>query len=97
MDLAVGCTYKCLNAGPGAPAFLYVSARLREVLRQPIWGWFSQRRPVRHGTQVRPGGGRSAEFMTGTPSIPGTAAVEEGARLCLSGRTRDVTRSRACS
>jgi len=43
VDLAVGCTYKYLKRGSRRPAFLYVSARLRDVLRQPIWGWFSQR------------------------------------------------------
>jgi kynureninase len=81
-DLAVGCTYKYLNAGPGAPAFAYVCARLREVLRQPIWGWFSQRDQFDMGPGYDPAPGM-AKFMTGTPSIPGTAAVEEGARLLL--------------
>src|SRR5579863_5338206 len=82
VDLAVGCTYKYLNAGPGAPAFVYVSARLRETLRQPIWGWFSQRDQFDMGPRYDPAPGM-AKFMTGTPSIPGTAAVEEGARLLL--------------
>jgi kynureninase len=82
VDLAVGCTYKYLNAGPGAPAFLYVAARLREVLRQPIWGWFSQRDQFAMGPRYDPAGGM-AKFMTGTPPILGTAAVEEGARLLL--------------
>jgi len=82
VDLAVGCTYKYLNAGPGAPAFAYVAARLRETLRQPIWGWFSQRDQFAMGPGYDPAPGM-AKFMTGTPSIPGTAAVEEGARLLL--------------
>jgi kynureninase len=82
VDLAVGCTYKYLNAGPGAPAFCYVAARLREVLRQPIWGWFSQRDQFAMGPRYDPAAGM-AKFMTGTPSILGTAAVEEGAKLLL--------------
>jgi kynureninase len=86
VDLAVGCTYKDLSAGPGAPAFAYVSARLREVLRQPIWGWFSQRDMFTMGPRYDPAPGM-AKFMTGTPSIPGTAAVEEGARLLLEAGT----------
>ncbi len=80
VDLAVGCTYKYLNAGPGAPAFLYVAARLRDVLRQPVWGWFSQRDQFTMGPEYRPAEGM-VKFMTGTPNILGTAAVEEGARL----------------
>ncbi len=82
VDLAVGCSYKYLNAGPGAPAFLYVSARLREVLRQPIWGWFSQRNLFAMGPRYDPVAG-IGKFMTGTPNILGTAAVEEGAQLLL--------------
>ena len=89
VDLAVGCTYKYLNAGPGAPAFLYVSARLREVLRQPIWGWFSQRDQFAMGPRYNPAPG-IAKFMTGTPSILGTAAVEEGARLLLEAGTEPM-------
>jgi kynureninase len=81
-DLAVGCTYKYLNAGPGAPAFLYVAARHQEALRQPIWGWFSQRDQFAMGPAYDPAAGM-AKFATGTPSIPGTAAVEESARLLL--------------
>ena len=81
-DLAVGCTYKYLNAGPGAPAFLYVAARHQEQLRQPIWGWFSQRDQFAMGPAYDPAAG-IARFTTGTPSIPGTAAVEESARLLL--------------
>jgi kynureninase len=79
-DLAVGCTYKYLNAGPGAPAFLYVSRRLQGALRQPIQGWFGQRGQFEMGPDYdpMPGIGR---FLTGTPDIAGTAAVEEGARL----------------
>jgi kynureninase len=82
VDLAVGCTYKYLNAGPGAPAFLYVAARLTEELRQPIWGWFSQRDQFAMGPAYDPAAG-IAKFATGTPSIPGTAAVEESTRLLL--------------
>jgi kynureninase len=82
VDLAVGCTYKYLNAGPGAPAFLYVSARLRDVLGQPIWGWFSQRDQFAMGPRYDPAPGM-AKFMTGTPPILATAAVQESARLLL--------------
>jgi kynureninase len=89
VDLAVGCTYKYLNAGPGAPAFLYVAARLREVLRQPIWGWFSQRDQFAMGPRYDPAGG-IAKFMTGTPPILATAAVEEGVRLLLEAGMEEI-------
>ena len=79
-DLAVGCTYKYLNAGPGAPAFLYVSRHLDGALRQPIQGWFGQREQFQMGPDYDPAPG-IGRFLTGTPDISGTAAVEEGARL----------------
>jgi kynureninase len=80
VDLALGCTYKYVNAGPGAPAFLYVRADLQERLRQPIWGWFGQRDQFAMGPRYDPAPGIDA-YATGTPNVIGTVAVEEGARL----------------
>jgi kynureninase len=57
-----------------------VSARLRSVLKQPIWGWFSQREQFEMGQEYRPAASMT-KFMTGTPNIAGAAAVEEGAKL----------------
>jgi kynureninase len=79
-DLAVGCTYKYLNAGPGAPAFLYVRAALQGQLRQPVQGWFSQRDQFAMGTDYDPVPG-IGRFQVGTPDVVGTAAVEESALL----------------
>jgi kynureninase len=79
-DLAVGCTYKYLNAGPGAPAFLYVRRDLQDQLTQPIQGWFSQQDQFSMGPRYEPVPGIT-RFTTGTPNIPGTAAVQEGTRL----------------
>ena len=79
-DLAVGCTYKYLNAGPGAPAFLYVRRELQQALRQPVWGWFGQRDQFDMGPAYQPAPG-VGQFLTGTPQIIGTVAVQEGVRL----------------
>ncbi|MEX2210337.1 MAG: kynureninase [Gaiellaceae bacterium] len=79
-DLAVGCTYKYLNAGPGAPAFLYVRAALQPQLRSPIWGWFGQREQFAMGPEYDPVEG-IGRFLAGTPPILGLAAVEAGVRL----------------
>jgi len=79
-DLAVGCTYKYLNAGPGAPAFLYVRRDLQPELRQPIWGWFGQRDLFAMGPGYDPLPSID-RFTAGTPQIIGIAAVEQGAKL----------------
>ncbi|HXW47112.1 MAG TPA: kynureninase [Streptosporangiaceae bacterium] len=79
-DLAVGCTYKYVNAGPGAPAFVYVRDDLQARMRQPIWGWFGQREQFAMGPAYDPAPGID-QFLTGTPNVIGTVAVEEGARL----------------
>jgi kynureninase len=80
VDLAVGCTYKYLNAGPGAPAFLYVRRDLQPALRQPVWGWFGQRRQFDMGPRYDPGDGLRA-FLVGTPSVLGIRSVAVGAGL----------------
>jgi len=79
-DLAVGCTYKYLNAGPGAPAFLYVRREHQARLRQPIWGWFGQREQFSMGQGYDPAPDVS-RFLVGTPFVPGVALVEEGVAL----------------
>jgi len=76
-DLAVGCTYKYLNAGPGAPAFLYVRREHQGRLRQPIWGWFGQRDQFAMAQGYDPAPDLS-RFLVGTPFVPGIALVEEG-------------------
>jgi kynureninase len=80
VDLAVGCTYKYLNAGPGAPAFLYVRRDLQDELRSPIWGWFGQREQFAMGPSYDPVDG-IGRFLAGTPPIAGLVAVEVGAEL----------------
>ena len=80
VDLAVGCTYKYVNAGPGAPSFIYVREELQHKLRQPIWGWFGQRDQFAMGPAYDPAPGIDS-FLTGTPDSIGAVAVEEGARL----------------
>jgi len=79
-ELAVGCTYKYLNAGPGAPAFLYVREDLQDGLRSPIQGWFGQADQFAMEREYAPDAG-IRRFLAGTPPILGLATVEEGARL----------------
>ncbi len=95
VDLAVGCTYKYLGAGPGAPAFLYVRTELQDRLRQPIWGWFGQRDQFAMGTgedyQPSPDVRR---FLTGTPNVIGLAGVH-GAVEVIAEAGRDQIRDKA--
>jgi len=78
-DLAVGCTYKYLNAGPGAPAFMYVRQD-HSALRSPIWGWFGHREQFAMPQSYVPAEGIE-RFLAGAPNVLSMIGIEEGARL----------------
>lgn len=88
-DFAVGCTYKYLNAGPGAPAFLYVREGLQTEAHNPISGWMGQDRPFAFelAYQAAPGLRR---FLTGTPAILSLAAIEPGVDMMLEAGMKKV-------
>ncbi len=79
-QLAVGCTYKYLNGGPGSPAFTYVAHDLQPRITQPIWGWFSQQDQFAMGPTYTP---RTdiARMLIGTPSILALTGAEVGIGL----------------
>jgi len=82
VDMAVGCTYKYLNGGPGAPAFLYIRRDLQEQLLNPIWGWFGQRGQFDMKLDYEPAPGLQ-RFLAGTPTMLSLAAVEPAVDLLL--------------
>jgi kynureninase len=81
-DLAVGCTYKYLNGGPGAPAFLYVRRALQEELGNPISGWMGQKGLFEFGLAYEPAEGLR-RFLTGTPAVLSLAGLEPAVELVL--------------
>ncbi len=81
-DLAVGCGYKFLNGGPGAPAFLFVAERHHRTLVSPLGGWMGHARPFAFVDGYEPAPGVT-RFLCGTPSILGLAALEVGVDIHL--------------
>jgi kynureninase len=96
-DLAVGCGYKYLNGGPGAPAFLFVAERLQDDLRSPLQGWMGHSEPFAFDDDFLPAVG-ILKFLTGTPSILALAALESGLDTLAGVAMRDVeAKARALS
>jgi kynureninase len=81
-DFAAGCTYKYLNGGPGAPAFLYVRRDLQEEALSPIWGWFGEHAPFSFELDYKPADGIQ-RFLCGTPPVISVLAIEQGVDLLL--------------
>ncbi len=73
-DMAIGCTYKYLNGGPGSPAFLFVRRDLQEKLKNPIQGWFGDQNPFEFKLNYRPSEG-IRKFLTGTPPVISVAGL----------------------
>ncbi len=88
-DLAVGCGYKYLNGGPGAPAFLYVREDLQQRLHNPLSGWMGHAEPFGFTDAYAPAAGMK-RWLTGTPAILGCAALEAGVDLWLEVDQADI-------
>jgi kynureninase len=93
VDLAVGCTYKYLNGGPGSPAFCYVAARHLETLTQPIHGWIGAREPFLMGPDYAPSDG-IRRFQSGTPPVVGMLAIADMLELIEEARL-DAVRAKS--
>ena len=76
-DVAVGCGYKYLNGGPGAPAFIYIAERLQDELTNPLQGWMGHAEPFAFDDDYWSASGMT-QFLTGTPSVLGLAALACG-------------------
>ena len=74
-DLAIGCTYKYLNGGPGAPAFFYVNKNIQEKLSSPIWGWWGQKNPFDFDLEYAPAPG-AQRFLVGTQPMISLLTME---------------------
>ena len=76
-DFAVGCGYKYLNGGPGAPGYMMAARRHQDEARQPVWGWIGHAAPFDFSDDYAPAAGMT-RWLTGTPAVLGLVALEEG-------------------
>ena len=88
-DFAVGCGYKYLNGGPGAPAFIHAARRHHAAIEPILSGWFGHREPFAFTDEYEAAGGIE-KFLAGTPPILGLAALECGVDLMLEADMGDL-------
>lgn len=92
---AIGCTYKYLNGGPGAPSFLYLDAALHDAVDAPIQGWFGHARPFDFSSHYEPASDIT-KFDAGTPTVLSLVAMEAGINLTLAAGSEAIrTKSEA--
>ncbi len=94
VQLAIGCGYKYLNGGPGAPAFLYVARDLQPKLASPLTGWMGHATPFAFSADYAPAEG-IRRFLCGTPPILSLAALECGVDLALEADLAELGRKSA--
>jgi len=82
VDLAIGCTYKYLNGGPGSPAYLFVKKQLQNKLVSPIWGWIGHQSPFDFSLDYKSAEGIK-KFQVGTPAILSLSAIDASMDLIL--------------
>ena len=88
-QVAIGCTYKFLNGGPGAPAFLYVDKSLQSSLHNPIQGWFGHENPFAFSLPYVPAEGIQ-RFEAGTPPVLSMIGIEIGVDLTLAAGIKNI-------
>ena len=91
-DLAVGCTYKYLNGGPGSPAYVWVAPRLQEQVRQPITGWMGHAEPFAMRLDHEPAPGM-ARMASGTPPVLALSALDAALEVFADVAIADVRRA----
>ncbi len=82
VDMVIGCGYKYLNGGPGAPAFLYINKHIQDELESPIWGWFGQKSPFAFDLEYIPAPG-IGRFLAGTPPMLSLSALERSVDMIV--------------
>ncbi|MFK7966193.1 MAG: kynureninase [Burkholderiaceae bacterium] len=97
-DFAVGCGYKYLNGGPGAPAFLFVASRHADSFTQPLSGWMGHKKPFEFGTDYEPATG-VARYLCGSPPVLSMVALDSGVQVmtkAVIGHGMDAIHAKAC-
>jgi kynureninase len=81
-DMAVGCTYKYLNCGPGSPSFIYLRSDLQKEINSPIWGWIGNQNPFEFSKSYTPSEG-VRQLLTGTPGILSMSTIAPSVKISL--------------